>query len=483
MRFTPGNPPNIVGGYDGNVISGATGSVIGGGGASSWYGGPNYIEGVDADFTVIAGGAGNAISSTAADFDGTYAVIGGGYKNVISGDTWGNGNNSVIGGGYQNRNHGGNAVIGGGAVNSIISNDGCFYCGDSSVIGGGEDNRIWGYSNGMARFSTIGGGHGNVISAGHHAVIAGGYQNIIQGSEGWGIPPVGGSNAIGGGYRNLISATNYSTIGGGKGNVISETNYSTIPGGYSNTITSDYSFAAGYQAHAVHQGSFVWSDSFGGGVTSQRDNQFLVDAYGGARFQDGSTPGVWVEMVWDVTKPISTSTSAYLSSGGIWTDSSDRALKENFTPVDGQEILSLLSELPLSTWNYKTEDDSVRHLGPMAQDFYASFELGLDDKHIAALDSSGVALVAIQTLYQTVQEQDARIETLEAENNALHATGGDAAWVKPDMLQFTPQSGAPTTCNASTKGAMAYADGDNQFCFCNGADWKQVYSFATDCTW
>ncbi len=41
-----------------------------------------------------------------------------------------------------------------------------------------------------------------------------------------------------------------------------------------------------------------------------------------------------------------------------------------------------------------------RHVGPMAQDFYAAFGLGLDDKHITTIDEGGVALAAIQGLYR-----------------------------------------------------------------------------------
>ena len=157
-------------------------------------------------------------------------------------------------------------------------------------------------------------------------------------------------------------------------------------------------------------------------VTSQWPDQFLVQANGGARFQDRAM-GWWVEMVGSY--PITTSTGAYLTSGGTWSDSSDRNLKENFEPVDPAQVLEQVAQLPVSTWNYKAEDDAVRHMGPVAQDFYAAFGLGADDKHIAALDSSGVALAAIQGLYAQNQEQTARIEALEAENEALRSQLND----------------------------------------------------------
>jgi hypothetical protein len=53
----------------------------------------------------------------------------------------------------------------------------------------------------------------------------------------------------------------------------------------------------------------------------------------------------------------------------------------------------------------------------MAQDFYAAFNVGEDDKHISTVDSEGVALVAIQGLNQKVDEQmkakDATIRQLQ----------------------------------------------------------------------
>jgi hypothetical protein len=89
--------------------------------------------------------------------------------------------------------------------------------------------------------------------------------------------------------------------------------------------------------------------------------------------------------------------------------------------VDGQEVLARLAEMPISTWNYRAQDPSIRHVGPVAQDFYAAFEVGRDDRHIATIDLDGVALAAIQGLYQLSQEQDVRIEELEAENTAQQA--------------------------------------------------------------
>jgi len=72
--------------------------------------------------------------------------------------------------------------------------------------------------------------------------------------------------------------------------------------------------------------------------------------------------------------------------------------------VDGQALLLRLAALPIATWNYKAQPGSTRHMGPMAQDFHEAFGLGEDDRYISTVDAEGVALAAIQALYQTVTQ-------------------------------------------------------------------------------
>jgi len=92
---------------------------------------------------------------------------------------------------------------------------------------------------------------------------------------------------------------------------------------------------------------------------------------------------------------------------------SDRNAKTGFAPVDCAEILEKLARLPISTWQY-TNAPGVKRLGPMAQDFRAAFALGSDDKHIATVDADGVALAAIQALYQELVRCDVRVKAKEA---------------------------------------------------------------------
>jgi hypothetical protein len=98
---------------------------------------------------------------------------------------------------------------------------------------------------------------------------------------------------------------------------------------------------------------------------------------------------------------------------------SDRNLKRAIEPVDPDEVLARLSRLPISTWSYKADAESVRHMGPMAQDFKQAFGLGDTDRAYHAVDAHGVALAAIQALQRLNEEQGRRIEALERENRAL----------------------------------------------------------------
>lgn len=99
--------------------------------------------------------------------------------------------------------------------------------------------------------------------------------------------------------------------------------------------------------------------------------------------------------------------------------SSDRHIKENFANINRASVLDRLARIPISTWNFIGENGIV-HMGPMAQDFYAAFGLGMDDKHISTVDADGVAFAAIQEL-------NVRNRALASENASLRAQVTDLA--------------------------------------------------------
>jgi len=99
----------------------------------------------------------------------------------------------------------------------------------------------------------------------------------------------------------------------------------------------------------------------------------------------------------------STGNTAHLTTGGTWTNVSDKNLKDSISSIDNAEVLNKVMSLEITKWKYKGTEEY--HIGPMAQDFYDSFHLGLDEHHISTVDPSGIAL--------------ASIKALKAENDAL----------------------------------------------------------------
>lgn len=83
-------------------------------------------------------------------------------------------------------------------------------------------------------------------------------------------------------------------------------------------------------------------------------------------------------------------------------------------PTGAHEIVERLSTLPISTWTYGFDHESVRHLGPTAQDFADTFGLGDDPRHIAAVDANGVCMASIQDLHRRLTELEAEVRRLRA---------------------------------------------------------------------
>jgi hypothetical protein len=193
--------------------------------------------------------------------------------------------------------------------------------------------------------------------------------------------------------------------------------------GYRATADGDYSLALGQRASANgFDGAIVISDqSSTDSLEASAANQFSVRAAGGYRLFTNATK----------------TTGVSLNAGGSsWNVISDRSRKENFLGIDGEDILSRIRSLPVTTWRYRDEQDrTVRHIGPMAQDWHAAFGFSGDATTINMSDFDGVNLAAIQALEARtaqqageiqalrgqVAERDARIESLEARLARLEA--------------------------------------------------------------
>jgi len=172
--------------------------------------------------------------------------------------------------------------------------------------------------------------------------------------------------------------------------------------------TAGTRFSAGNRAKSLNPGCFTWADSNPFDYTCTLDNAFTARATGGVFFTssiDGYGYG--------------TAGVRLASGSGSWSNYSDRASKTNIVPVDGLTVLKKLVEMQVSSWSYKAQDASIRHIGPMAQDFSAAFGVGTDNKHIDTVDADGVALAAIKGLYQKLLEKDRQMARIQAKNTRI----------------------------------------------------------------
>jgi hypothetical protein len=140
----------------------------------------------------------------------------------------------------------------------------------------------------------------------------------------------------------------------------------------------------------------VWSDSNDHDTWSWNPNEFVARATG----------GFWLITGIDGTGDI-TSGARLAAGSGQWSQLSDRSAKTAAAPVDGREVVARLAQVPIETWSYTSQPENIRHMGPIAQDFHTAFGLGEDERYIGSIDADGVALAAIQGLYQLSQEQEA----------------------------------------------------------------------------
>lgn len=111
--------------------------------------------------------------------------------------------------------------------------------------------------------------------------------------------------------------------------------------------------------------------------------------------------------------------SATLS--GMLSQGSSRTIKSDIQRVDANTLLAKVAALELNSWRYTRDTTSATHIGPMAEDFRATFGTGADSTRLAASDIAGVGLAAVQALNAKVSAQDAEIARLSETNSALMA--------------------------------------------------------------
>src|SRR5215213_6426966 len=181
--------------------------------------------------------------------------------------------------------------------------------------------------------------------------------------------------------------------------------------GYNVTANGDHSFALGkFASTNGFNGAFVWGD---GSATSSAstfkaiaNNEFAARAAGGFRFRTN----------------LAGTTGCNLPAGsGVFNCTSSRTTKENFSLANGNDVLSKLRGMDVSTWNYIAEGRQVRHMGPRAEDFFKAFRLGTGNTSIGVQDLAGVSLAAIKELDRRTGE----VDQLREQVNLLRQTNSD----------------------------------------------------------
>ena len=202
-----------------------------------------------------------------------------------------------------------------------------------------------------------------------------------------------------------------------------------------NKSTGDYSLSLGSynQASASHAiaigtqvfASGIYSIALGCGADTDGkdgamvvgDDTYFQTAYATAdnqltmRFSGGYR-------LWS-SYPDSTS-GVYMRHGQSgWSNYCDRNKKTNFEKVDYEAVLEKLGKVPVTKWNYKGIEGE-KYIGPMAQDFYAAFQLnGTDSLGINSISEMGVSLAAIHGLIERTDKLKATLDELQGEKEKV----------------------------------------------------------------
>ena len=297
-------------------------------------------------------------------------------------------------------------------------------------------------------------GNYNVITGWLAGELAQGDSNVSIGqSAGWennGNNNVEIGSLSGNGNRgshNVLVGQNSGPNNNGSGNTMigsgtaADVNYTAARNGIT-LLGSNISLVTWHQGSTYHASSTPVTDATAIGANSivKTSNTMVFgdSAVNSWLFNSGANAASGAALV--VGFNSTNGNGAYLSTGGVWTNASDRNKKENFQTLNQNELLAKIDQLPVTRWNYRGA--SEQHIGPVAQDFYRLFNVGRDDKTISTIDPSGIALAGIQGLHQKIKDQQAEIDSLKAR---LEKQQDDMAKVIEKLNAFEAMLKPPTS--------------------------------------
>ncbi len=306
---------------------------------------------------------------------------------------------------------------------SLAGGDGAM-AGNTAAIALGMRAQALGLASVSLGYETSASGVSSVAAGSLARAVGANSVSIGQGSEAL------NNNSVALGFNSRSRASGALALGTGNdaaghfstaiGTYARTTGANAFAAGYNVTAEGDYSVVLGTFGYTSPAGfgSMVLADaSWTGGqpvFQSFRPNELVTRFVGGYYFHSNAalTAGVRLN-----------------PGANAWSSLSDVNSKENFRDLSGGDVLAKIAAMPIREWNYKSQDASIRHIGPTAQDFHAAFGLGEDPLRISTIDADGVALAAVQALEaRTRAASDAArddIAALKSENAALRAELSD----------------------------------------------------------
>ena len=169
--------------------------------------------------------------------------------------------------------------------------------------------------------------------------------------------------------------------------------------------SDDRNILIGRKAFTTNDGVMMLTDGYTGPtiLNSIADNSLTTRFAGGYRFFSNHALTAGVSLA---------------AGGGAWASISDINKKENFQDLDKEYILKSIANFKIYNWNYISQEDNIRHIGPFAQDFYEAFQLGTSNTSIVTSDISGINMVAIQALYDRNVALEEEVVLLKAQQAA-----------------------------------------------------------------
>jgi len=360
---------SLVGGYhhvlatNDSLVVGAIQNVSGNGVSVS--GSANTVTGQNGSVT----GNGNNVG-------GSGGVIGG-YGNTVSG-----GSNMVVGSG---NNVGGTFNVVGGASNVVASNASFVNGGSITIDVASGNNIVGGQSHAFTNSPrNIVGGNAATMTNTWEAIVAGAGLQVES------------PRSVVAGYANHVTGV-YSAIFG-QGHTVNATHATAF--GLGHYIAGNFGFATGRAAFISHSGATIIKDTSSTTLSSVIADEIVLKANGGIRA---------------FTNDSITSGATMAAGTSSWVAVSDSSTKTGLGIVDGNTLLSRLSNLNVHRYSFKSDETQAVNVGVYADEFNEVFGDILTPKRVGELhglshqDVDGVLVAAVKALLVRLEAVEARL--------------------------------------------------------------------------